>query len=122
MGYYFPRRDRAQKDNIPRHYHVYSSYSQKILTDMLAGRLKPPYVNGRYTDMDIVNQLKSYDWLKSFDILNHDYNTNHVKVYPHWFESPVALTDEQYTYYTRVLKLMLRQEMELSPFIYITRT
>jgi hypothetical protein len=122
MGYYFPKRVRANPDNIPRHYHVFSSYSQKILTEILAGRLAPPFVNGRYTDMDIVNQLKQYEWLKPFDILNREYNTNHVKVYPHWFESPVALTDDQYDYYRRILKLMLRQEMELSPFIYITRT
>lgn len=122
MTFYFPKRARKFKDAIPRHYHVYSSYSQKILTEILAGRLKPPMVNGRYTDMDIVKQLKPYDWLKPFDILNNVYNTNHVKVYPHWFESPIGLTDELYDYYRRILSLMLRQDMELSPFIFITRT
>lgn len=121
MSYYFPKRTRTNPDNIPRHYHVYSAYSNKILVEILAGRLAPPFDNGQYSDMDIVNQLKQYDWLKPFDILNNDFNTNHVKVYPHWFSAPITLTEDQYTYYRRILKLMLRQEMELSPFISVTR-
>lgn len=121
MGFYFPRRSRTNPDNIPRHYRVFSAFSNLVLVDILAGRLAPPFVNGRYTDMDIVKQLTAYEWLKSFDILNRDYNTNHVKVYPHWFESPIGLTDDQYDYYRRILKLYLRQEMDLSPFIYIKR-
>lgn len=121
MGYYFPRRPRDKPDDIERHYHVYSCYSQKILTEILAGKLKPPFVNGRYSDQDIANQLKPYDWLKPFDILNREYNTNHVMVYPHWFEDPIGLTNEVYDYYRRILKLQLRQSMDISPFIYITR-
>ena len=121
MGYYFPKRVRDKPDDIKDHYHVYSCYSQKILTEILAGRLKPPFVNGHYSDQDVVKQLKRYDWLKPFDILNREFNTNHVIVYPHWFEEPIGLTTEEYDYYRRILKLQLRQSMDLSPFIFIKR-
>lgn len=122
MGFYFPKRERPNPDAILRHYHVYSAFSNKVIVDLLSGKLKPPFVNGRYTDMDIVRVMKEYEWLIPYDILNNEYNTNHVKVYPHWFENPVGLTDDQYDFYRRVIAMYLSREMELSPFIYITRT
>lgn len=121
MTYYFPRRKRDRPDVFANHYHVYSAFSNLVLYDLVKGRLKIPFKNGRYSDEDIVAAMKSYEWLAPFDILNHDYNTNHVKVYPHWSPNPIGLTDDQYTFYKRVLKLYLRQSMELSPFIFITR-
>ncbi len=122
MTYYFPKRERELVDVIPRPYLVYSSFSNKVLYDLVKGTLKPPFINGQYSDQDIVNYMRGYEWLQPFDILNRDYNTNHVRVYPHWNTLPIGLTDDQYTFYIRVLKLYLRQPMELSPFIYITRT
>lgn len=122
MTYYFPKRKRTNPDVFKDHYHVYSAFSNKVIQDLVKGRLVPPYVDGRYSDMDIVTAMKSYEWLQPFDILNTDYNTNHVKVYPHWSNDPIGLTEAQYEFYRRVLKLYLRQEMDLSPFIYIKRT
>lgn len=122
MTYYFPKRIRDHVDLIPRPYVVYSCFSNKVLYDIQKGTLKPPFVNGQYSDQEVVNYMSGYAWLKDYDILNTDYNTNHVRVYPHWNTLPIGLTNEQYTFYTRVLKLFLRQPMELSPFIYITRT
>jgi len=122
MTYYFPKRDRDHVDVIPRPYVVYSAFSNKVLYDLVNGKLKPPFINGQYSDQELVAYMSGYAWLQPFDILNRDYNTNHVRVYPHWNTLPIGLTDDQYTFYTRVLKLFLRQPMELSPFIYITRT
>lgn len=122
MTYYFPKRDRELVDVIERPYLVYSIFSNKVLYDLVKGTLKPPFINGQYSDQDIVNYMRGYEWMQPFDILNREYNTNHVRVYPHWNTLPIGLTDDQYTFYTRVLKLYLRQPMELSPFIYITRT
>lgn len=120
MTEYFPLRPRTTSDKIKEHYHVFSVYANKILHDLMADRLKPPLKNGFYSDMDIVNAVKAYDWLKPFDMLNRDYNENHVKVYPHWHPTPQALTIQQYDFFVRVLKLGLRKQPELSPFL-ITR-
>lgn len=122
MTYYFPKRDRGRLDVVTNPYRVCSAFSNKVLTDILKGTLVPPFVNGQYSDQDIVKVMRGYEWLQPFDILNNEYNTNHVRVYPHWQTNPIGLTDDQYDFYRRILKLYLRQPMELSPFIYITRT
>lgn len=121
MTFYFPKRTRELVDVIPRPYLVYSAFSNKVLYDLVKGTLKPPFINGQYSDQEIVEYMRGYEWLQPFDILNREYNTNHVRVYPHWNTAPIGLTDDQYAFYLRVLKLYLRQPMELSPFIYITR-
>lgn len=119
MGYYFPQTPRTQPDLIADPYLVYSVFSNKVITDILANILVPPFVNGRYADTDIIRVMRGYEWLQPFDILNREYNTNHVRVYPHWFTTPVGLTKDQYDFYIRIINLYLRQPMELSPFIYI---
>lgn len=122
MTEYFPGRPRPESDKITTHYFVYSAYTCKILTDLIKGTLKPPLVNGFYTDMDIANAVKKYEWLKPFDILNRDYNKNHVMVYPHWYPTAQGLDIQQYDFFVRVLKLGLREMPDLSHSIYITRT
>lgn len=122
MTSYFPKRERPFVDSITRRYVVYSAFSNKILHDILNGTLVPPLVNGRYNDMDIARVIAPYEWLVPLDILNTDYNTNHVNVYPHWFTDPVGLDTDQYTFYKRVVELYLRQPLNLAPFIYLTRT
>lgn len=122
MTEYFPAQPRPVSDKIERHYYVYSAYANKILHDLMAGTLKPPLVNGRYTDMDIANAVKKYDWLKPFDMSNREYNKNHVIIYPHWHATAQGLDIQQYDFFVRVLKLGLRVVPDLSHSIYITRT
>jgi hypothetical protein len=122
MTEYFPSRPRPNSDKIERSYYVYSAYANKILNDLIAGTLKPPIVNGFYTDMDIANAVAKYDWLKPFDMCNREYNKNHVIIYPHWHATAQGLDIQQYDFFVRVLKLGLREVPDLSHSIYITRT
>lgn len=122
MTYYFPKKVRPLPDTFVDHYHVYSVFSNKILKDIRQGYLKAPLVNGRYTDTDIARVMTSYEWLVPFDILNREYNTNHVRVYPHWENSPIGLEREQYDFYMRIIKMYLRKPMDTAPFIYLIRT
>ncbi|BEG72648.1 hypothetical protein [Pseudomonas phage vB_PaeM_PS119XW] len=122
MTAYFPKRTRDQVDSVTRRYVVYSAFSNKVLHDIVKGTLKPPLVNGRYNEMDIARVMASYEWLVPFDILNTDYNTNHVVVYPHWHSDPIGLDTDQYDFYIRVLKLYLQRPMDIAPFVYLTRT
>lgn len=122
MTEYFPQRERTVSDKIVEHYHVFSVYTNKILHDLQKGILKPPLVNGRYTELDIQKAVARYDWLKPFDMLNREYNHNHVLVYPHWHPTAQGLDIQQYDFFVRVLKLNLREMPELSQYIYITRT
>lgn len=121
MTYYFPKRTRSTVDLIDRPYLVYSPFSNKLLTDIQSGVIKPPFVNGQYSDYELQQYLSGYAWLQPFDILNTDYNTNHVRVYPHWQTDPVGLSEDNYTFYRRALKLFLRQMPEIAPFVYIKK-
>jgi hypothetical protein len=122
MTEYFPPRPRLNVDLIKDRYNVFSVYTNKLLTDILRGIVKPPFVNGRMSDMDILNAIKPYEWLKPFDMLNRTYNVNHIYVYPHWYPEPQGLDQQQYEFFTRALKMSLQVMPELSPFIYMTRT
>jgi len=122
MTEYFPARARPNSDKIERHYYVYSAYANKILNDLIAGTLKPPIVNGFYTDMDVAKAVAKYDWLKPFDMANQDYNKNHIIIYPHWHSTAQGLDIQQYDFFVRALKLGLREVPDLSHSIYITRT
>lgn len=122
MTYYFPKVEHEYPDTFVKHYAVYSVLSNKVLTDILNGALKPPFVNGRYTDEDIARVMASYSWLVPLDILNNEYNTNHVRVYPHWDVNPIGLERDQYEFYMRIKKMYLRQPMDTAPFIYLIRT
>ena len=122
MTEYFPTRPRGFSDKVVGHYYVYSVYANKILNDLMKGTLKPPLVNGFYSDMDIINAVKKYEWLKPFDLCNREYNKNHVIVYPHWHATAQGLDIQQYDFFVRVLKLGLKEVPDLSQFIYITRT
>ncbi|AEH03435.1 virion structural protein [Pseudomonas phage PhiPA3] len=117
---YFGQTVHTSDDLITDHYTVYSAFSNRIVKEIKNGNLKPPFVNGHYSDQDIVDQLKSYEWLQEYDILNNGYNTNHVKVFPHWETSPVSLTSDEYDYYVRIIKLYLRQPMDISPFFTVS--
>lgn len=122
MTAYFPGQARPNSDKIERHYYVYSAYANKILTDLISGQLKPPLVNGRYTEMDIAKAVVKYDWLKPFDMSNREYNKNHIIIYPHWHSTAQGLDIQQYDFFVRVLKLNLMEVPDLSHSIYITRT
>lgn len=122
MTAYFPAKERPVSDKIENRYYVYSVYTNKLIHDLMSGRLKPPLVNGFYSDMDAADAVKAYDWLKPFDICNREYNKNHVVVYPHWHATAQGLDIQQYEFLMRVLKMGLSEIPDMAHSIYITRT
>lgn len=122
MTFYFPKVKRDYPDTFTNHYMVYSALSNKVLTDILDGTLKPPFVNGRYNDEDVARVMKPYEWLVPLDILNTNYNTNHVRVYPHWKTDPIGLERDQYDFYIRIVRMYLQRPLDTAPFIYLIRT
>jgi len=122
MTYYFPKVEHPFPDTFVKHYAVYSVLSNKVLKDILSGTLQIPFVNGHYTDQDIARVMKPYEWMVPLDILNTEYNTNHVRVYPHWDINPIGLEREQYDFYVRIKNMYLRKPMDIAPFIYLIRT
>lgn len=122
MTEYMPKRERTVSDKIEYRYRAFSVYTNKIIHDLVSGKLKPPFVNGFYDDMDVSAAVKAYDWLKPFDLYNTGFNKNHVVVYPHWHSDAQGLDIQQYDFLMRILKLGLSEIPDLAHSIYITRT
>lgn len=119
MTGFLTQRTRDTVDTITTQYHVYSVFSNKILHDIKEGFLYPSGIEDHYSEHDIRQWCKAYEWLLDFDLINRDYNEVHVEVYPHWFTAPVGLNLYQYRFYIRVLDTYLRKRPDTAAFVYI---
>lgn len=119
MQMYYPTRRNDGLDTITHRYRVYSTFSNKLVVDLLSGRLNPTGLMGQYSDMKIKEWLASYEWLLDYDLCNTEYNRNHVLVHPHWFDDPQGLQLHHYNFLVRALKLYLRYPPNFSTFIFV---
>lgn len=122
LTFYLPKRERDVVDSIERKYKVFSAASNLILQLIISKRLKPPVVNGRLDEPKILELIKPYEYIKELDIVNTNYNANHLYVYPHWFAEPVGLEWFEYKMYKWILRDFLRKELDTSSHVYIKRT
>lgn len=112
-----PPRERSEPDFIERPYRVHSVFSSKILHDLKNGVLAPAGITDHYSEHDIRQWCKDYEWLLAYDICNQEYDKAHIKVYPHWFDEPVTLDIYQYRFYQRILKTYLRYPPDTAVFV-----
>lgn len=119
MGNLYPKRERPYIDTIVKQYAVVSCFANKLLHDLKAGVLAPAGLMDHYSEADIRNWLKGYEWLLDFDLCNRDYNETHVQVYPHWKGAPVGLPIERYNFFKRALKTYLRITPDVSVFVFV---
>ena len=119
MGNLYPKRPREYIDTITRQYVVTSCFANKLLHDLKSGILAPAGLMDQYSEADIREWLKSYEWLLDYDLCNRDYNEVHVQVYPHWKGAPVGLPIERYNFFKRALKTYLRTPPDVSVFVYV---
>lgn len=122
LTYYLPKRERLLVDSIDRKYKVFSAASNLILHLILDKKLVPPIENGRFDELKAQELIKPYEWIKRLDIVNTNYNKNHMFVYPHWFDEAIGLTWFEYKLYTYLLKMFLKEPIDISTFVYILRT
>jgi len=121
MQMYYPTRTRPNPDTITRQYHVFSVFANKVLTDLLSGKLNPAGIADHYADTDIKTWLASYEWILPYDLCNREYNETYVQVLPHWFGTPQGLQAHKYDFFIRILDLYLRKRPDVSPFVYVVR-
>lgn len=119
MTLHFPATVRDNPNFIEHPYTLVSVFSNRLIHDFLNGYLELPGMYGEYSDQDIMEWLAPYAWLANYDLCNTDYDTIHLRVYPHWFAEPVGLDIYQYQLYTRALGLFLNNPPDHSVFVYM---
>ena len=86
---------------------VFSSYLNEIIRRIVAGEITVNYIND---DVDIVNQLVDYEYLKRFDVLlssDSKIDKRFVDVYPGYLAS-ISISDlNHYLYIQRLVKIIL---------------
>lgn len=120
MNEYFPKVEREDPDMIETQYHIISPFANKLLHDLVSGYLNPAKMYEHYSEHDIREWCKPYEWLLPYDLSNRDFVDSHIQIYPHWHEQPVEVTLYQYNFLVRALDVYLRHRPDVSPFLYVS--
>lgn len=119
MNEHYPPSTRGEPDFIETPYTVISVFANKLVHDLKENLLYPSEILDQYSDHDIREWCKPYEWLLPFDICNTEYDKVHLRVYPHWEDQPVELDIYQWGLLQRALALYLRYPPDIAPFISI---
>jgi len=117
MDEYFPKPVRPNPDFIETQYHIISPFANKVLHDLLEGHFYPPGIEDQYSEHEIREWCKDYEWLLPYDLCNQEYVDSHIEIYPHWHPEPVELNLYQYNFYVRILETYLRHPPDVTPFV-----
>lgn len=114
-----PPRTRDNPDMIPEQYPLVSVFANKLLHDLQTGTFYPDGIEGHYSENDIRDWCRDYEWLLPYDIANREYDQDRVGVHPHWHDTVQTLTLYQYTFYQRALQTYLRYPPNIASFVKI---
>lgn len=117
MDEMFPKADHPDVDFIETQYHVISPFANKLLHDLKEGHFYPPGIEDQYSEHEIRQWCKDYEWLLPYDLCNREYTDSHIEIYPHWHDEPVELDLYRYTFYARALETYLRHPPDITPFV-----
>lgn len=112
-----PQHEYPDVDFTDYQYNVISCFANRILHDLMRGLNLPPWIEKHYSERDIAEWYDSYTWLLSFDIAQRDYDKQHIKVIPHWYNDSILLPYYRYTLFRRILKHFLNIEIDLSNYV-----
>lgn len=102
---------------IPKPHWLYSPFLCRILYDLLQGFI---VVDSLYRpDSQILKELSRYKPLLDFDPCLKAIDNRFVVIHPHDKIEPVQVTIAQYAYLNRVIKLYLKDRLDLSLFVTI---
>lgn len=98
-------------------YVLYSPFISRVINEMLTGTFPTvPPVDSLSTGQ--IQQLTSaYNWLIDFDPIRKNYDKENCILVPHCFDTPVALTLNQYMLVKRMINIYFNNQINLSTFI-----
>ena len=98
---------------------VFSAFASKILYDMVNRFLEPEGYDAHYSEVNIKEWLKGYEWLLEFDPCRRVVDDEYVAIHPHNLFVEIELNIYQYTLLQRAVKYYLDDKVDLSRFISI---
>lgn len=109
----------ANPDPILERYAVYSPFAASIMYDLLTERLSTEKFRGQYSDQEVRDYLRGYEWLLEYDPTRHDLDLKHVAVHPHERLTVIELDAYQYFLLNRAIKVFLEDKVDITSFVRI---
>jgi hypothetical protein len=105
---------------IPGPHVLYSPFISKIMHDLNDGYIHESDIdNAAYSD-NLVKQLsKPYEWLLAYEPTSKNLDPDYVNVHPHESYEPFELGLYQYNFLRRVVRIYLKDKVNISQFISI---
>lgn len=104
---------------IAKRHRLYSPFIASIHSNILNGYLYPPEIKGQYSEQDIRDWLKPYEWLIEFDLAFQKLDARYVSFEPHEFNYETELDYYQYNFLTRVIKTYLGDLLNITSHVRI---
>lgn len=101
---------------IPELYQVFSPFISKIHKDLEDGWFYPDGIEGQYSEMDLREWLKDYEYLLAYDPAIQGVNPDFVAIHPHERYTVSELNIYQYTLLERAIKVYLDDKVDLTAF------
>ena len=97
-------------------YGLYSPFLGKVLYALQNNNISSANIQGNYDDNKVRALIQPYLWLYEYDPCNavHDTNMVYCEIIPHWFDTAVPVTQEQYRFLTNVVRLFGNNRVILS--------
>ena len=122
MTEWYPERKINTANVIGALYQVFSPFCCKIIYDLKNGILNDARLKNQYSDADVFDICKQYEYLLAFDPVKFDneLSNNYVIIHPHNLNTVIELDIYGYKFITRIIKLYLENKISVSHFISIS--
>lgn len=105
---------------IPGPHVLYSPFISKIMHDLNDGYIPESKINSSvYSDLVVKELAKPYEWLLEYEPTAKNFPEAYVNVHPHERYTPIELGLYQYNFLRRVIRVYLKDKVNISQFISI---
>lgn len=115
MDVYNPEPEITTPNPIPHRYHVVSSFSSKVIEDILTGFISMDEFKGNYSQQAVSDRLQGYTYLLAYDPVLREPREDLFTFLPHR-HSTVALSLYEFRFIKRMIDVFLEGKIELNRY------
>ena len=123
MGRFLPQPEKTEVSAIPNRYPVVSPFVSKVIEALLVDIIGPSVVESNLSDRQILDLMKDYEPVLRYDPIQFEkpLDEGYVRIEPHHYTGTVGLNLYQYRFLNRVVKLYAGEQIDLTPFVSLSR-